>query len=351
MTQGARSHLDVNSGRRNVFFALWAITTTGSALFLMRGWHDFDSPATLPTIIGLLLCTIALVRWLPILELDSNTGAATTRRSRFVLLIILAMVSLIALAAMVGPPLLFLFPVVGVCTLIVLRSYLVEGQVLTHQVLGFAMFLALVAGAAGLGAGWILHMSPLAWAGLQLALVLTSLPAGWAIFNYSNMHQVGVTRYLRSGAGPAWRNFGMGILLGMPWALGIVLLGGSVGENWVQYWWQPFVAIQPAISEEAWGRVLLVPLLFLLLRQVARGKVALIAAMLVMAYWFAFLHTDRDLGISSLISTLVNGTLYSLPLTYLWLRRDLETAIGFHFWLDFVKFSGAYLLNTGLWFK
>jgi hypothetical protein len=350
MAQEARSQLEGTSGRRKVFYALWAITTAGLTLFLQQGWHDFDSPATLPTLIGLLLCTISLVRWLPKSELDLSTGAASTRRGRFALLIVLSMVCLVALAALVGPPLLFALPAMAVITLIVLRTRLAQGGILTRQALLYVLFLALVAGAVGLGAGWIEHMSPSAWAGLQLALVLTSLPAGWAILKYANMPQIGVTCYLRSGAGPALRGFGMGILLGMPWALGIVLLGGSNGENWVQYWWQPFVAIQPAISEEAWGRVLLVPLLYLLLRQVARGRAALIAAVLVMAYWFAFLHTNRDLSISSLIETLIMGTLYSLPITYLWLRRDLETAIGFHFWLDFVKFSFAYLLNAGLWF-
>lgn len=43
------------------------------------------------------------------------------------------------------------------------------------------------------------------------------------------------------------------------------------------------------------------------------------------------------------------GTLYGLPVSYLWLRRDLETAIGFHFWQDFVRFSFALLLNAGVW--
>jgi hypothetical protein len=258
------------------------------------------------------------------------------------------MICLVALATLVGPPLLFAIPVVGVLTLIVLQPRLTQVSSITRQALLYVLFLALVAGVAGLGAGWIEFMSPMAWAGLQLALVLTSLPAGWAILSYSKMNEVGVSCYLRSGAGQALRSFGFGILLSLPWALGIVVLGGSDGENWVQYWWQPLVAIQPAIAEEAWGRVLLIPLLFLSLRRVARGRAALIAAMMVMAYWFAFLHTDRDLSISSLIQTLMMGTLYSLPITYLWLRRNLETAIGFHFWLDFVKFSFVYLLNIGL---
>lgn len=44
------------------------------------------------------------------------------------------------------------------------------------------------------------------------------------------------------------------------------------------------------------------------------------------------------------------GTLYALPVSYLWLRRGLEPAIGFHFWQDFIRFAAAYLINQGLWF-
>jgi hypothetical protein len=43
------------------------------------------------------------------------------------------------------------------------------------------------------------------------------------------------------------------------------------------------------------------------------------------------------------------GTLYALPTAYVWLWRGLETAIGFHFCLDLVKFAVAYLFNRGLW--
>jgi hypothetical protein len=64
-----------------------------------------------------------------------------------------------------------------------------------------------------------------------------------------------------------------------------------------------------------------------------------------MAYWFAYLHTAGGLG--AVFSTLMIGTLYTIPISYLWLRRGLEVAIGFHFWLDLVKFVAAYLLNQG----
>ncbi len=329
--------------RRNAFFALWAITTAGLTLFLQQGFRTFDSPATLPTLIGLLLCTAALLWWLPAPPIDDQSGAAVTRHGRFALLMVVAVVALFALATLLGPPLLFGLPPVAVVVLIALRPGLDKRAFL------YALSLALVTGVAGLGAGWIDQMAPAAWAALQVALVATCLPAGWVMLGRAKVQQVGLSRYLREGTKSALQGFGLGILLGMPWALGIVVLGGSVSESWVQYPWQPFVAIQPAISEEAWGRVMLVPLLFLFLRRTARGKVALVAATLIMAYWFAYLHTSRDLSASTLINTLMIGTLYGLPVSYLWLRRDLETAIGFHFWQDFIKFGFAYLFYAGLW--
>jgi hypothetical protein len=108
------------------------------------------------------------------------------------------------------------------------------------------------------------------------------------------------------------------------------------------------VAIQPGIAEEAWGRAFLVPLLFVVLRRLGWGRRALTLAVVLMAYWFAYLHTAG--GITALVSSLMIGTLYSLPVSYLWLRRDLETAVGFHFFQDFVRFGAAYLMNNCLWF-
>lgn len=55
-----------------------------------------------------------------------------------------------------------------------------------------------------------------------------------------------------------------------------------------------------------------------------------------------------------LVATVVGPPLLlALPVVAIailaWLRRDLETAIGFHFWQDFVRFSFALLLNAAIW--
>jgi hypothetical protein len=134
----------------------------------------------------------------------------------------------------------------------------------------------------------------------------------------------------------------------MPWALGLVLVGGADSEEWVQAWWQPLVAIGPGIGEEVWGRVLPVPLMYLLLRKVGRPRIAYLVAMLVISYWFAYLHTPG--GLSDVISTIMIGTVFTLPISILCLHRDLEAAMGFHFCMDFARFVAALLLNRGIWF-
>jgi hypothetical protein len=330
--------------RRYAFFGVWVLSTAGLGWQVLRGRHTFDSEATLPALLALLVCTIALLWWLASPAPDVPSNVARTQRGRFVLVVVLAVGILFPLRTLVGPPLLFALPVFGLVVLVLLRPRL------SRQEVGYALLLALVAGVAGLGAGWV-TFSPLTWATLQVALVLLGLLAGWSLLRHAGLLQAGIGRslFLMEGAAPALRGFVRGILMGMPWAFGLVVLGAANGESWVQACWQPLVAIQPGIAEEAWGRVLLVPALFVIVRSVARGRTALTAAVVIMAYWFAYLHTSG--GFEAAFSTVMIGTLYAIPTSCLWLRQGLETAIGFHFWLDFVKFVVAYLLNHGLWLK
>jgi hypothetical protein len=334
----------IETWRRYTFFALWILTTAGLGWQVLQGQHTFDSQATLPALLAQFVCTAALLWWLPAPVLDDPPDKASIRQGWFVLVVVIAVGVLFPLRTLVGPPLLYALPVIAVIILAVLRPRISRREVL------YALGLALVAGAAGLGAAWV-AFPPIVWAVLQVALVLTGLLAGWSILRHTGLLQLGIgrSRFLMEGITSALRGFVQGMLIGMPWALGLVLLGASNAETWVRAWWQPIIAIQPGIAEEAWGRVLLVPLLFLALRRVARTRAAFTAAVVIIGYWFAYLHTPG--GLDAVVSTLIVGTLYVLPVSYLCLRRDLETAIGFHFWLDFVKFAVAYLLNNGLWFS
>ncbi|MCZ7575029.1 MAG: hypothetical protein M5U01_41300 [Ardenticatenaceae bacterium] len=328
--------------RSIIFLFLWLVTTLWSVWQLLQGQHGFDTPAALPALLALLACTMGLLWWLPGPVVEAVPGSHRTGRVRFLVLALAGVIGLVLLRLLVGRPLLFALPGLALLVLAAARVPLRRQQLL------YALGLALLAGVAGLGAGWISFVSPTVWASLQVTLVLTGLLAGWGVLARTGLLRAGVgrSRFLSEGAASAASGFALGIVLGTPWALGNVLLGAANEEQWVQAWWQPLIAVQPGIAEEAWGRVLLVPLLFLMLRRTARVRIALHAAVLILAYWFAYLHTS---GSFDAISTLLIGTLYVLPITYLWLRQGLEVAIGFHFWIDLVKFAAAYLLNTGLW--
>ncbi len=232
----------------------------------------------------------------------------------------------------------FLLPLIAAAVLLVLKPQVDRRELL------YVLALALLAGITGLGAGWIQWISPAIWGALQFLLVPTSLLAGWAILRHTGLYQenVGTSRFLDRGGGAALGAFLAGVLISLPWAFLNVLSGGANQDTWVHAWWQTLIAIQPGISEEAWARILLVPLLFLLFRRVSQPRPAFTAALFVVAYWFAYIHTQG--GLEGIPSAVILGTLFSLPVSYLCFYRDLETAIGWHFAVDFIKFVFAFIL-------
>ena len=327
---------------RYAFLSAWLLTTFGLGWLVLQGHHTFESRVTVPALAAVSICTMTLLWWLPAPPPMEQPAPTPTWRGRFALAVLGAAGILFGLVALAGRALLVAFPVAAVVALVALRQRPSRQEVL------YSLGLALVAGIAGLGAGWItVDVPPTLWAGLQVALVLTGLPAGWAILRHVGLLEIGVGRslFLSEGTGAALRSFGQGMVIGTPWALLLVALGGANDDTWVRLWWQPLVAIQPGIAEEVWGRVFLISLLFLALRRVGRTRLALTGAVVVAGYWFAYLHTDRGLSLNTVFSTLMMGTLYSLPLSYIWLRSGLETAVGFHFWQDFVRFVAAYALT------
>ncbi len=323
--------------QRSLFITIWVIATIFFGWQLSQRQYTFESPLLVFNLIVMLLCTVALLIWIPS-PIQQEPDERPTRKGLLFLLILLSIGALFALRDFVGRPLLFGLPVIGIFILIALKRPLEKREGL------YALALALIAGVTGLGAGWITFITPALWSILQSFLVLTGLLTGWGILRGAGLLQEGVgkSRFLSEGAGAAFKAFMSGILIAFPWAFLNVLLGASQSETWVKAWWQPIIAIQPGIAEEAWGRILLVPFLFMVFRWVSRPRVAFTAALYVMAYWFAYLHTPG--GMDAIPSTVIIGTLYALPVSYLCLYRDLETAIGWHFWVDFIKFVFAFIL-------
>lgn len=329
-------------GRRFLFLAVWMIAT------VFMGWQiiqqdSFDLRMNIVNLFILLLCTVTLMVQIPN-PIKEETSPKPDKTGLFIILILISVGILFLIPTRFIRILLFLLPVIATLVFILLK------QPLGRKELLYGLGLALLAGATGLGEGRIPWASPTVWSILQGFLVLTSLLAGWSILQYTGLRGegVGTSRFLLNGAAAALKAFMSGLVIAMPWALWNILVGRSnveawvLRDSWLKEWWQPLLALQPGIAEEAWARIFLVPLFFVMFRQVNQPRAAFTAALFIVGYWFAYLHTPG--GLAGIQNTIMLGTLYSLPLSYLCLYRNFETAMGFHFWVDFLRFAFAFML-------
>jgi hypothetical protein len=108
-------------------------------------------------------------------------------------------------------------------------------------------------------------------------------------------------------------------------------------------WWKALYALQPGILEEVWARLLLTTLLYALLRPVSaqRPRRAVVGAMLIAATIHGLAHYPTSL--TSPMEAIYVTLMYGIPLALVYVKRDLEQAIAYHFFIDFVRFA-AYVV-------
>ncbi len=113
-------------------------------------------------------------------------------------------------------------------------------------------------------------------------------------------------------------------------------------------WWEPFYALQPGILEEIWARLLLVTLLYALLRPTSGGQPrnAVLGAMLIAAFIHGAAHFPGS--ITNPLEGIFMALMYGIPLVLLYVKRDLEHAIAYHFFIDFIRFAAFVLWNTAV---
>ncbi len=104
-------------------------------------------------------------------------------------------------------------------------------------------------------------------------------------------------------------------------------------------WWKAFYALQPGILEEVWARLLLTTLLYALLRPLSAGhpRRAVVGAMLLAATIHGLAHFPMSLN--SPMEAIYVTLMYGIPLALVYVKRDLETAMAYHFFIDFVRFA------------
>ena len=322
-----------------MFWTAWSLTTVLAACCVVA---DLEGPALVLTVAAAGLTTATLLRSLPTPGVADDV--VMPRRHLYAGAALLCVV-LVLLVAALGRAIVFGLPLVGAVAWAAGRDRIRRTELVA------ATALAAVASAAGLGAGWIEEFPQEIWAALQFPLVLLGLLGGWALWRRLGLQDTGLapSRLAAGRMRVAPASAVSGILLSAPWALTNLALAAEDHDAWATEWWSPLAALQPGIAEEAWGRVLLVPVAVAILRPSRPGHRVVTVVAVVVAFWFAYLHAFEQDALSAAVSTLLIGALFSLPVTFLWLRRDLETAIGWHIGVDMVRIGGAYVASAGLW--
>jgi hypothetical protein len=282
---------------------------------------------------------VGLLRWLGPVPTASLAAVPVTRRWPLAGALALAVLALFSIGA---TGLVVMAPVGAAAgaVLLVLRPHLSGREV------AYAVILGALATAGGV-LEWTASAGTLGTALVQLPLVALALLAAVVVARRIGWTQadIGSITYLARGSRRGLRNLGLGFVLAAPWALGNVA-NGPFEEDHLTAGWQVLAALRPGIAEEVWIRLFVITLLYWAFRRYARARAALLAAALIGTYWFAFLHVPTNP-----VAALLLGTFQLLPMTYVWLRRGLEAAIGFHLCADLVRFLAAYLAFAGVWFR
>jgi membrane protease YdiL (CAAX protease family) len=142
------------------------------------------------------------------------------------------------------------------------------------------------------------------------------------------------------------KSFLMGCLFALPMAianLSDALL--SNGYKWINQFWQPLLALNMSILEETWVRLFVITLIFALVSSKTNKRfIPIITAILISSVIFGFTHSNY-LDIQNCINITI---LYGLPIGVLFIKRDFETVIGYHFMINFIGAIAAFLINSNI---
>lgn len=148
----------------------------------------------------------------------------------------------------------------------------------------------------------------------------------------------------------AGKSFLWGCVLAVPPALlnllTLRLSPPSEFDRLFDRWWEPLYAFQPGILEEIWARLLLTTLLYALLRPTSseHPQRALVGAIAIAAFIHGAAHFPGS--IANPLEGIFIALMYSIPLALLYVKRDLEHAIAYHFFIDFARFATFVIWNT-----
>jgi hypothetical protein len=156
-----------------------------------------------------------------------------------------------------------------------------------------------------------------------------------------------VLRFRLSGndLAAAGRSLGLGVLLGVPFAILNVLLFVFVNGKRIvpeDVLTGAIMALKPAIMEEMAFRLLFMGLAMVVLMKFLPRNVAIASAIFMAIVFHSAAHIPDLLMTNppiALAMVVVTSLLFGLPMALLAYKKDIETAIGFHWVIDAVRFS------------
>lgn len=198
----------------------------------------------------------------------------------------------------------------------------------------------------GLGLGVVSGLShmmhnPSLWGGLEEALSV------WACFVGGLVLLKGLDRGGIAAFKPPLATLGRSLLFGIAVALPLAIVNNlyffaTVGHVQLQ---PPLIsaltALSPGIHEEVIFRFFVLALCLRLLQDARAQRLALLAAVVLAVVPHSLNHLpDLFLASPTMAATLLVATslLFGLPMAFLQLWRNLETAIAFHWFIDFARF-------------
>jgi hypothetical protein len=221
--------------------------------------------------------------------------------------------------------------------LVALRIIVVWRRRATARLIGLGLAAGLVAALASIPA------TQSGLAGVVFTLVTTPLLfiGGGLLLERTGLARI---RLLEGEYAIGLRGFAWACALALPPALLNILGGASTSDTWVSRWWHPLAAFAPGVAEETAARLFLTALCYALLRPTTndRPRRAVIAAILIGAIAHSLAHLPTLSMLSGQgVTVLFVGLLYGVPIALLFIKRDLEHAIGYHFFIDFIRFLAA----------
>jgi hypothetical protein len=150
---------------------------------------------------------------------------------------------------------------------------------------------------------------------------------------------------------PPWRKIGLSLLFGIVVAIPLAVINNLyfyINSGVVQFqnfFESAFAALSPGISEESVYRFFLLAVCLSLLRSSQHRRLALTVSILLAVVPHSLNHlpdlflTNATMGLFMLV---VTSLLFGLPMAILQVYRNFESAVAFHWFIDFIRFLFGY---------